>query len=1683
MSTDPRYIITETIHTSEHSVVHRGRRASDQEPVIIKRLSDEHPSMEEIVKLKYEYAIQKDLSDPGVVRAYELTVVGGALSLIMEDAGGSSLDRLIESDRLNLEEKLRIAVSVAGSLAYIHKNNVVHMDIKPHNIVANPDSLAVKLTDFGTSMRLTKDTRGPESVEATFAYMSPEQTGRMNRLIDSRTDLYSFGVTLYELLTGVLPFHTTDTAELFHSHIARTPPPPSHVAPDIPSVLSDIVMKLLRKMPEDRYQTASGVREDLATCLAQQESTGKIEAFALGRVDRPEKLRTPQKLYGRDRELSALMSTWERAAGGGIALALVSGYAGIGKSAFVNELQKTIISRRGHFITGKFDQLHRSTPYAAVALAFGGLVKQLLTERDDVLASWKDRINEAVGLNGQLIIDLIPEVERIIGPQPSVAELSPSESQSRFGLVFQDFARALATAEHPLVLFVDDLQWADPASLNILKLLLTDPTSSHFLIIGAFRDNEMDAGHLLWRVAGEIKTAGVLVENIKLGPLDLASVTHVIADTLGSSPQHAEPLAHLVYEKTQGNPFFLGQFVELIHQDGLIWLDVEKGEWAWDVKRIRNAVVTDNVADLIAKKFHALSADAQRTLKIASCIGHQFDFNTLLTAGGMSPKVAAPAVAQALKEGLIVPRSAEYRFLQGDLNEADIDVTPFDLSYRFLHDRIQQVVDAASDEAEKREMHLRIGRHMRAEGAAERRDEALFDTVGHFMIGEPLITNPIERLAVARLALTAGKHAKAATAYQAAASYLRFGCELLAEPGWEREGDLAFTLHFEQAESECLAGDLEKAGILLDDLMPHAHSRHQIARIHVLRALLYIAQGKGREAMLAGSAALRLFGVELPDVDDIPGQQAAFGAELAAVQVSLAGRRIDDLIDAAPMTDPDMRSALQIFVDATAAAPLVSPFMLLTTAVKQANISLKYGHTEDSPFGYVAFGFLLAAVLGQVNEGFAFGKLGLALNERHNNVKLACKVNELFAAYAHFTIPLRETFPISEKAYAAGLGSGDFLYLSFTCVQIFMHRLGAGDELHLLAEEADRLLVVAQRIRAQIAIEFLKIGKQFVLSLQGKTAHPGGLDDDSFHEDELLESLLRNHLMYPACWYYTIKLELFYLHKKPIEALAAAAQAEKLAMPFSGFYFTTDLVFYKALALAAACASATDEERQKHLAALAVELPKLAAWASFGPANYKHKHLLVAAEQARITNDDSQALDFYKQAIESAKAGGSTPIEALANELCAQFYVKRGDAQAARGHISDAYNAYLRWGAASKVDDLRSTYPDVLRATSISPALASLIEARAPAQRGHTRSLGARQTTDLLNLELLDIAAVIRTAQTIAGEVDLDKVLDRFMRIVIENAGAQTGALILQRDQGLFVEVQVSVTTDTISVGVEAPLESFPELPISVVQYVARAEEAVVLSDPALDARFAGDAYLVETRPKSILCLPMTHQRRLIGVLYLENKILLEAFTQARLELLKLLASLSAIAVENARLYSYVKRRTEELRAMEERLERELRERERAESESAALQAEIIDVQKARLAELSTPIIPITDEIMVMPLIGTMDRQRAQQVLTTALQGVQAHRAKVVIIDITGVKLVDADVASTLIGTAGALRLLGAQSVITGIRPEVAQTLVGLDIDFGSIVTRGNLQSGIAYALGRTGEGRRLGIKNQGDLR
>jgi predicted ATPase/GAF domain-containing protein/predicted Ser/Thr protein kinase len=1688
MSSLQHYTLTRQIHDGAAATIYQGHRHDDGASVAIKILRGATPSARDVAKLRHEYAITRGLHIAGVVKTYGLVKYGSGLGLVMEDIDGPSLHSLLQARRLDLETVLQIAASLADTLESLHRHSITHKDIKPHNIIINTSTKQVKIIDFGIATRLSQETqraKTPGLLEGTLAYMSPEQTGRMSRVIDHRTDLYSLGVTFYEMLTGVLPFQTVDPMELVHSHIARTPAPPHALAPNVPRVVSDIVMKLLSKAAEDRYQRGHGLKADLEECLRQLDATGEIAPFPIGDHDIEDELRIRQKLYGREAELSALTGAFARASGGSAELLLISGYAGVGKSTLVNEIHKAIARERGYFITGKFDQLTRSVPYMPVAHAFRELVRQLLTEPADALARWESALKGALGASGQLLVNLVPELSRMIGPQPSVPELGPTESQNRFNLLVQRFLRVFTTKNHPLVIFLDDLQWADPASLNLLRLLLTDPERGFLLVIGAYRDTEVDAVHPLSSTLSDLRKTDATIGEIQLEPLDLPNVTAFVAEALGRGIEEVAPLAKLALDKTQGNPFFLGQFLRALHEDQLLSFDARSRSFRWDLQRIRQAELTDNVVSLMASKLHRLAPSTQHLLKLAACIGHQFDLSSLSVIAETSPSETATRLWDALREGLVQPLDPEYRFLPtGDTgDEPEVDAPPnpaaFNVSYRFLHDRVQQAAYSLIDDQHKHEVHLRIGRLLQSKGDQSASDEALFAVVHHMNLGAALITDPGEREDLARLNLAAGGRAKAASAYHAAARYLGAGASLLGEGGFERAFELSFELGVEQAECEHLSGAFEKAESLFELLLSHARSNLERARVGNLRVILSSTLGRFVEALDAGIACLRLFGIDIPGSEEE--RRQAVDAELSEVRAKLTGRRIQDLLDAPALADPGPQAALQVLMNMTPAAYIVSPATLYVLIVgKQVTLSLKYGHSAASSHGYMSYGLLLAGVFGEYREAFEIGKMALDLNEKLGSLELKAKLNFLFGVYVHFSEPLRATLAYFARAHEAGLASGNFSHPSYACFSSSIVRFSLGDDLGAVREELEGFLSLMQRTKDLISTLFLRITKQAIANLTGGTTAQHSLSDDTFDEARFVETTEATGLTTVICWYYTIKLELSFLYEDHESALSMADEAEKRLLSSVGFHFTTDLTFYTALALLALCGD-RPAEREGRLSTIAAHEAKLATWAAHCPENYRHKHLLVRAERARIEGRAPEAEDLYEQALDAAEESGFARDEALANELCAKFYLEVGRKRNARLYMTNAYAGYLGWGATAKVELLAEKYADLLLGA-------------APAARRDERTRMISPTATITTtgrnvpVELLDAAASIRAAQAIAGEIVLAKVLDRLMWIVLENAGAQRGALLLEREGKLSIEATITVDPDVVRVGPSVSALTSADLAVSIVQYVSRTREALVLHDASHESRFASDPYIVAQRPKSILCLPMTHQSRLTGVLYLENNSASGAFTQGHIELCGLLSSQAAIAVENALLYADVKEATEELRRSNDMLEeqvahrteelcraneqlaRELTERSLSEKARAALQEEIIRVQDERLTEVSTPLIPITDRIMVMPLIGTMDAKRAEQVLAVALLGAQSNHTAVVIIDITGVKVMDTAVANTLVKTAAALRLLGTEAVLTGIAPHVAQTLIGLTIDFGSIVTRGTLQSGIAYALTRSGQ-------------
>ncbi|HRI52534.1 MAG TPA: AAA family ATPase [Pseudomonadota bacterium] len=1575
----------------------------------------------------------------------------------------------------------------------------------------------VSLIDFGISARLSQETvqaANPEMLEGTLAYLSPEQTGRMNRAIDARTDLYSLGVTLYELLGGALPFSGATAMELVHSHIARRPQPLFEVKETVPLLLSDIVMKLLAKLAEDRYQSARGLKADLDTCSEQLGKKGQLSPFPLGTQDRHGTLRIPQRLYGRAAELRVLYDCFGRAENGGVELLLLGGYAGVGKSALINDIHKPIARRGGIFISGKFDQLTRSLPYAAFAQAGRALIRQLLSEPAEELAKWRELLLGRLGQTGRLLTELIPELELVIGAQPEVPELGPTESQNRFALAAQNFLRAFATADHPLVLFLDDLQWADQASLQLLKSLLTDPDMGYLLAIGAYRNNEVDRSHPLTLTVSSLRESGVAVRELTLNPLSVGGVTALVADALQSEREEVAPLAALVAQKTQGNPFFINQFLGSLHQEKLLSFDADGCRWQWDVERCRTAMVTDNVLTLMVGKLQRLPPATQEVLKLGACIGFEFELQTLTVIAQRSPTEVAADLWAALSAGLLIPQSEEYRFLYGGVaGEAELARLGPDgglqVAFRFLHDRVQQAAYRLIKEEDRQALHARIGRLMLAQ--PERTDKWLFESLDHLSLAADLLQEPAECLAVAQLCHTASRRAKSAAAHPAGAKYAELGLKLLAAagangaPGDKGARALDFDLQLLLAESAHASGHYEQAEVRFSALLQQASSNVEHGRAALACMAMYNTLGRKHDSLRIGKLCLSRFGITLAETPEAARAIARTG--FAEIERNLAGREPEELLAAPELQDPEQRMILMLLFQAATAGYFIHPALMVAPMTQHINLVMKAGSCDLSAVGYAVIGSCTAGLHKRYQEAGRFARLSLAMTEKYPVCESMAQV--YFIAGAH-TLPyvahLREMPPLLARAVEVGLQVGDFVYASWSSYAAVLARFYAGDELRAVQKELDAAHHFGLRTREPVASAFLKLTGQAIANLEGRTRGRASLSDESFDEPAFVTELTKLGMFTQLCFYHVLKLQLAFLYGDPAAALTHAEVARALGASAFVFYFLNELSYYHCLALCALYPQATAEQKQQYKQTLGRESEFLATLAKSCADNFAHKHLLVLAESARIEGNALQAMELYDRAIAAAEQSGFIHQAGLANELAARFYLGLGRSRTARHYLRDAYAAYRRWGSTGKLAELTSRYPQLLLGEGVKTRAASDGKLVVTA-------------TSLLSSGLLDTDLVLRFAQAIAGEIVLTRVIEQFLRIVVLNTAAQRGVLVLSRNEQLMIEAVHSIEPDSVELDKNLPLAACSELPVAVVQRVARTREPMILNAVELEQQFATEPYIAQRRPKSLLCLPMVHRSRLAGVLYLENSSVSDVFTADRIELLHLLCAQGTIAIENALLYAHVQlvstqltrandelsgansrlhavtaqvsRSNEELQATNarlqsvtaelaesnrelwaanERLQQEFRERAQAEQARLALQEEVIRAQRERLAELSTPIIPISAEIVVMPLIGTMDTQRAALVLDTALAGAQAARARVVILDITGMRHVDTSVAGTLINTGKALRLLGTHAILTGIRAEVAQTLVQLGVSLGGMITRSTLQSGIAYAQKLVGE-------------
>jgi PAS domain S-box-containing protein len=1471
----------ESLWQNAEFVLYRGRRETGPSHILAVAPISKRPAQGALSRLEHEYALRTRLDAEWAVLPLDLVSDNGRTVLVLDDPGGAPLNRVLEHP-LGLVSFLGIAVGMATALAGLHARGLIHKDVKPANILVDPITNRVWLTGFGIASELPRERQAPEppeTIAGTPAYMAPEQTGRMNRSLDSRSDLYSLGVTLYEVLTGSLPFTASDPMEWVHCHIARQPIPPRERGKEIPPALSAIILKLLAKTAEERYQTASGVKHDLERCLDEYlRSSGvtgvqeKIHEFPLGEHDTPDRLLIPETLYGRGREIDTLLASFDRVvASGSPELVLVSGYSGIGKSSIVNELHKVLVPTRGLFASGKFDQYKRDIPYSTLAQAFQSLIRPLLSKSETELRNWRDALQEALGPNGQLIVDLVPELKFILGQQPPVPDLLLQDAQRRFQLVFRRFISVFARREHPLALFLDDLQWLDAATLDLLEDLLGQPDVGHLMLIGAYRDNEVDSAHPLRRKLDAIRQAGARVHEIVLAPLNCEDLGRLLVDSLHCEAERVTPLARLVHNKTAGNPFFAIQFITALTEEGLLAFDHGSGRWSWDLTRIQAKGYTDNVVDLMIGKLNRLPPETQKALQRVACLGNSSEITTLSIVLGKSEDELHSDLWEAVRQEFIVR-------LQD--------------SYRFVHDRVQEAAYSLIPEQLRAETHLRIGRLLMAHTPPEKREEAIFEIVNQLNRELALVTSREERDQIAELNLIAGQRAKASTAYVSALKYLATGAALLTDDCWERRHELIFALELHRCECEFVTDRLADGAERATKLSSRAANTVELAMVAGLRVEFHTVLDQSERAVAVFLDYLRHLGIQW----SLHPTEEEVRREYERIWAQIGNRTIEELIELPLMSDPASLATLDVLTKAHAAAFGTDPNLFSLAICRAVNLTLERGNCDSSCVAYALLGIIAGQYFGNYKAGFRFGRLGYELVERQELKRFQARTYlTLGGSVMPWTKHIEASRDLVRRALDVANRTGDLRFAMYSLFFLNTNLLAVGDPLVEVQREAEDNFEFAQKARFSFVIDNISPQLGLIRSLRGMTPKFGCFDDGKFDELRFEEYLSSNpSLAMRECRYWIRKLQARFFAGDYASAIDASSRAQQLFWAAPPFFEAAEYQFYGALSQAASYDSAAADQRQKHFAALVAHHRQLEVWAENCPENFENRAALVGAEIARVEGRTADAMDLYERAIRSAHANRFVHNEALANELAARFYAARGFTKIAYAYFQDARYCYLRWGATAKVRQLDELYP-LLREQKPVPGPTSTIEAA---------------------LEQLDLANVIKVSQALSSEIVLEKLIDTLMCTAIEHAGAERGLLILPRGVEQRVEAEATTSGDTIIVHLREAFVAEAELPESIINYVVRTQESVVLDDALAQSPFSEDSYIRALRARSILCLPLINQAKLIGLLYLENNLSSHVFTPKRITMLKLIASQAAISLENTRLYRDLEEREGKIRRL-----------------------------------------------------------------------------------------------------------------------------------------------------------------------
>ncbi len=1570
---------------------HDDTRNEFKTPFIVKTTNSISHSENQIVRFKNEFLNSKLLDFDGVRKAYKTGTYNNKPAIWLEFIDAVLIKDFFSEENNDLEQFLTIAIDIADTLGKIHEKRIIHKDLTSANILVNPKDLRITIIDFDTSSRIDLNRfhlGNPDRLEGTLTHISPEQTGRMGRTVDYRSDLYSLGVTFYELLTKKLPFETQDAMEMIHSHIAKSPVPVHKVNPRIPLGISEIINMMMAKDADNRYQSAFGLKHDLEKALKLYRESEDVGLFLLGRKDYFWKFHIPEKLYGREKELKQLIDSFERINHGSSELVFVKGNSGVGKSAIVNALHKPITVKRGWFITGKFEKLNQNKPYQAFIQAFEEFVKYLLVENDENLNRWKEILKEAVGDVGKVLVDLIPSLEHILGPQPDIPQLNGSEAKHRFNYVFQNFIQAVAKRNNPLVLFIDDIHWADSASLSLIEKILQDKGNKYFLLVSAYRSSDVFENRNFVAFLNRIKLIANNHEVIELENLEQKGVTRLIMDTLKTNKRDTSLLAELIYRKTDGNPFFVRQFLKSLYEDQFLNYNYQKQRWEWEIQTIHEHNITDNVIELMISKIEKLPKNVQDILKFAACIGNIFSIETLANISGKSITNITGLLQKAIEDGLIDPIGKDSKFIETSLTEINPRV-----HCKFIHDRVREAAYSLINDSDKKVVHLRIGRYLFETLSRDKIDENIFEIANQYDFGIDQIRDEHELRNIAELNLLAGKKANEAAAFKQAYRYLNKSINLFGSNLWQEDYAKFLDLYNTAIEATYLCGKFSEMNAIADLVFKHAKNVEDRSAVTMVLMQAAIAQKNPKTALNLGLALSKELGIKLTRS---PSKISALW-NILQVFIALRGRPIEQLAYLKKMDDPKQITTVRLLVLISLSSFSSDPKLFPIALSRILRYSIKYGNTEVTAFGYSAFGSLLAGLFSRINMGYRFGWVAKKISSTVQASKYKPKVMFQFGDFiAHWKNHYRLCINYFKEAYTVGLEIGDIEYSSYAAFGHIKLLFFSGGNLEEIDKQSEHYLATLGTFKQANTQNWFNIVKQANVNLREKTDQPSNLNGAYFSFDQIKDEEIREDNRLDRFNAFLFQVVLSYLFYDYECAYNLAKETNIDSWSGIGTFNVPIFQFYFGLSILANFDSAhinynDDQKTFKKI------LTKFNKWAKHAPDNYAHKYYLLLAEYKRTQGNSQEAIELYDKAIKLAHESEFISEKALALELAAKHLKSQGQLRKAGYYLKDAYSCYHKWGAETKLKHLSKHFMELLDNKDTLPN-------RPEFPSIYNGSIDS-------DSRMLDLNTVIKASQSLSGEVVLSKLLKTMMSIIIENAGAELGFLILKNGKYWAIEAEAKIDDENISVLKSVPLKE-NIVPVSIINYVLRLKKNLVINNASSDKTFGNDEYILYKKPKSILCMPLINHGKLSGVLYLENNHSANIFFEERIELLRLLSSQISISIENALLYKNledkVKERTREVVKQKEEIENHKKELENKNSKLTELNNEKNNLIHVVAHDLKSPInqidgliriIKITDEgnlneeqlSVIEKISGSVSRLRRMITQILDVDAIESH--------------------------------------------------------------------------------------------